>query len=401
MIVRRFFIVCPKGVATGGPEALHQLYRELTDQGLEALLWDPDRTRCAAAPAKAYEEYDPKWTEAFPNSQDVVIVPEVYGDLIPRLYLNCRIVFWWLSVDNFSRSSRITLDVLKVLFPDVIHCYQSEYARIFLQENGTSATYPLSDYLNEDFVSRAIGGSLTKISEDTLIAVNPAKGFDRTSIVLNALDPNCVIRLENMSRAEVIDSLAKADIYLDLGNHPGTDRIPREAALMNCVVLTNTRGSAGNDTDIPIDKGFFKFDDRVSNFEIELLDSLKEIRKNPKEYLEMQKTYRNQVLQGKEKFSDEVEDLVQMIANTTSHQPIKLTHNNEKVIRYIADITVQRDLAIHERDLAIHERDLAIHERDKCAHYFHELRNSFSWRLTGPIRFVGRKVSRFLLDSKI
>jgi hypothetical protein len=61
-----------------------------------------------------------------------------------------------------------------------------------------------------------------------------------------------------MSRKEVISSLTSSKIYLDLGIHPGTDRIPREAALLGCVIVTNKRGSAGNKIDVDIDEELFK-----------------------------------------------------------------------------------------------------------------------------------------------
>lgn len=41
-------------------------------------------------------------------------------------------------------------------------------------------------------------------------------------------------------------------MYIDFGTHPGKDRIPREAALRNCIVLTNRNGAADNDVDVPI-----------------------------------------------------------------------------------------------------------------------------------------------------
>ena len=50
-----------------------------------------------------------------------------------------------------------------------------------------------------------------------------------------------------------------AKVYIDFGYHPGKDRIPREAAMCGCCVITNRRGSARNDIDVPIPPEF-KFD---------------------------------------------------------------------------------------------------------------------------------------------
>ena len=55
-----------------------------------------------------------------------------------------------------------------------------------------------------------------------------------------------------MSRDEVISLLSRAKVYIDFGNHPGKDRIPREAAVLGVCVITNLRGSAGDAKDLPI-----------------------------------------------------------------------------------------------------------------------------------------------------
>lgn len=55
-----------------------------------------------------------------------------------------------------------------------------------------------------------------------------------------------------MTTQQIIKILDESMVYIDFGNHPGKDRIPREAALRNCIVMTNKSGSAANDIDIPI-----------------------------------------------------------------------------------------------------------------------------------------------------
>ena len=41
-------------------------------------------------------------------------------------------------------------------------------------------------------------------------------------------------------------------VYIDFGNHPGKDRIPREAAMRDLVVIVGKKGSAANDVDVPL-----------------------------------------------------------------------------------------------------------------------------------------------------
>ena len=62
-----------------------------------------------------------------------------------------------------------------------------------------------------------------------------------------------------------LPQLRRAKIYLDLGNHPGKDRLPREAAMAGCCVITNQRGSAYFDADVPTPHKY-KIDDRKSDY---------------------------------------------------------------------------------------------------------------------------------------
>jgi hypothetical protein len=75
-----------------------------------------------------------------------------------------------------------------------------------------------------------------------------------------------VIAVEKMSRDDVVNTLGRAKLYIDFGDHPGKDRLPREAAALGCCVLVNRRGSAANDQDIPIPAAY-KVDDTRANFE--------------------------------------------------------------------------------------------------------------------------------------
>lgn len=45
----------------------------------------------------------------------------------------------------------------------------------------------------------------------------------------------------NMTRDEVIRELQRAKVYIDFGNHPGKDRIPREAAILGCCAIVGKR----------------------------------------------------------------------------------------------------------------------------------------------------------------
>lgn len=67
-----------------------------------------------------------------------------------------------------------------------------------------------------------------------------------------------------MNREEVIALLQKAKVYIDFGHHPGKDRIPREACMLGCCVITSKKGSARFQEDVPISDDY-KFRDSVAS----------------------------------------------------------------------------------------------------------------------------------------
>jgi hypothetical protein len=62
------------------------------------------------------------------------------------------------------------------------------------------------------------------------------------------------IALENLTTIEMKKLIGKSKIYVDFGNHPGKDRIPREAAI--------NAGSANNSIDLSINDEY-KFEDPI------------------------------------------------------------------------------------------------------------------------------------------
>jgi hypothetical protein len=64
------------------------------------------------------------------------------------------------------------------------------------------------------------------------------------------------VPVQNMTKKEVAGLLARAKVYIDFGHHPGKDRIPREAVMAGCCVVTGRRGSARFDADVPLSSEF-------------------------------------------------------------------------------------------------------------------------------------------------
>ncbi|MCM8776202.1 MAG: hypothetical protein NC930_07645, partial [Candidatus Omnitrophica bacterium] len=93
----KIYVLCPSQVATGGPEAIHQLVHELRVLGYDAsIVYSPQVDEPTPA---AYRHYgiNNVW-EIDDKPLNLLIVPEVWADRVKE-FSNMQKAIWWLSVD--------------------------------------------------------------------------------------------------------------------------------------------------------------------------------------------------------------------------------------------------------------------------------------------------------------
>lgn len=296
----KVFVAAPAGYATGGPELLHQLvYHLRNDLGIDAyMFYYPENHPNPVHPA--YSNYGNPYTKRIEDShENIIIVPEIKEGLsLLGKYKKIRKVVWWLSVDNFllsylsnkvydllTRKIRYKIFLIEKVSKEYVseildrnfekcldinyieqhilkdvnyHLCQSYYAADFLKRiniDEKSVSY-LSDYLNKDFLCKKVDIS----QKENLVAYNPQKGEKFTKNIISFATDIQFVPIVNMTREEVINTLEKVKVYIDFGNHPGKDRIPREAAILGCCVITGKKGSAKYREDLPIPDSY-KFED--------------------------------------------------------------------------------------------------------------------------------------------
>lgn len=317
----KIYILCPGNYNSGGPELCHQLCSQLIQFGVNAFMMYLENSSIPLNKEDPvhdfYKKYHLPYTfELEDESQNVLVVPETsffHTEKIQR-------VFWWMSVDNYFKSLSNSLEIINqfiqldskpipniFLFPnpdDKIHFVQSEYARKFLIVNKIPKRkiYMVEDYLNQAFLSKAAQIDLNE--KENFVAYNPKKGFEVTRALIKLASDIDWRPIENMTPAQVQELLAKAKVYIDFGNHPGKDRIPREAAISGCVVITGRRGAANNDVDINI-TAEFKFDERTAN-PPQIIEKIREVFDNFPAAHEKQADYRARILDDKNRFAREV-----------------------------------------------------------------------------------------------
>jgi hypothetical protein len=179
------------------------------------------------------------------STQNVIFVPESIVSIreIRESLPNIRIVLCWLSFDFGKAMVEEHLSV-----PNIIHVFQSKYAQHMVTSSTSSTILGLEvqDYTHDDIVLQ--GWSVE--TKKNRVAYNPRK--DTVTPQLCAELNIETVAITNMTPKEVIVALQDCKVYMDCGFHPGKDRLPREAASLGCVVVTNRCGSANFYEDVPI-----------------------------------------------------------------------------------------------------------------------------------------------------
>jgi hypothetical protein len=318
---KNIVILCPV-VRTGGPEALHQLATAISDLGGKVsmlyflststghthdtafditqdkfILIDPPKIS-----GNLYDQYPVNQiTEFALTDSTLVIVPEAFATVVSKIPWAIKAV-WWLSVDN---SFLLHLDQLPSTYTseffkqhEILHFYQSEYAKHALQLHGAKQRYALSDYVNSNVDANGYTQSRNTIVYYPRKGKQLAEPFRTQHLDLQ------FVPIEKMTRAQVDQTLTQAGVYIDFGHHPGKDRVPREAARAGAVVLLRKAGSANFFEDHPLTDEYFFTDTDVKNGN--LYNKVKQILSNRSLHFDRQIQYRTTIALEKQKFYLEV-----------------------------------------------------------------------------------------------
>lgn len=262
---KTIYVFSPTAQATGGTELLQQLVYKLRLIGQEAYMM-------YTAPyegSKVQEVFEPRYNnphvENIEDSADNIIIVSEAAIYYLLNYKYVQKAIWWLSVDFYGGSFRLPCDTLHKIFYTIsdwiyrkydkewIHFVQSEYAYNYcIEERGIPADHVvrMSDYLSQAFIAN--GCEDDGSSRKNQVLYNPKKGIEFTRALMTKAPDIKWIPIINMTSQQIVDLMKESKVYIDFGNHPGKDRIPREATICGCCIITGKRGAAANTVDIPL-----------------------------------------------------------------------------------------------------------------------------------------------------
>jgi len=298
----------PPNIATGGPEAIYRLLHLLSSKfniKTEVYFYPENHSDPVH---KEYVKFNlPIAKKIIDTEENILILPDYYDHLILSCkYYKIQKCLWWLSIDNFYiglykeiyglKAFRLLCkkiqfqNILNNLFPilfkhtdlakeclckftlydirklevlkDIkIHLCQSYYAYNWLANFEYNNKYMLTDMFDDQILDLSVN-----LDEKlNLVAYNPAKGTNFTNKIIKLSKGQVdFVPITNCTKSEALALLKKCKLYIDFGNHPGRDRLPREAALAGCCIITSRRGSANFFEDVPIPERF-KFSDSYVN----------------------------------------------------------------------------------------------------------------------------------------
>lgn len=138
----------------------------------------------------------------------------------------------------------------------LFHFYQATYIQSYLYKQKFDRVIRLTDYINPEILNNV---DTTNKKKEDIILYNPSKGIRYTKKLMKKIPGYKFIALKGFTREQLNELFDKAKLYIDFGPFPGKDRLPREAAIHNCCIITGRFGASGFFEDVPI-YGQYKFD---------------------------------------------------------------------------------------------------------------------------------------------
>jgi hypothetical protein len=287
------FVLCPAGPASGGPDALHRLVHALNEAGARAAISYVPFDGQLEVPEIYRRYYRTPVAAPVDAPGNLVVLPEVMTGYA-RQIRHARTAIWWLSVahfygyagqgDHVFRRLRLLHDarsLLGVPIPQlrwsemrrVDHYSPSAHAADFLRRHGI-ASQPLRDPINDIFFTVRPAAR-----RRDAVAYNPVKGMQFTAKIVAAMPEVEWIAVQGMSHEQVAEVFCTTKAFVDFGFFPGRERMPREAALCGCCLVTGRRGAAAVAEDLAIPDRY-RINHRARDFANQARDAVLDIFAN-------------------------------------------------------------------------------------------------------------------------
>lgn len=280
-------VISPYGLVTGGTDALHQLCFYLKSVGYDSHIVYVDISSKEKQIPRQFLQYISGFKlidDIKDEPTEIVIVPETLSFVLDR-FTKVRKYIWWLSVDNNlnqNRKDKIQVALAKVFSKKfwkkvfngyysvkklqnfnknkpynfenedkgIVHLCASYYAYYFVKAKSNNTIKLLLDPISDYFLNR--GFYFSPKNRKNIVLYNPKKNLKFSQKIISAAPDITFLPLENFNQEQLVSLYRSSKLYMDFGNFPGSDRIPREAGFNGMLLITGKNGASGIHEDVPI-----------------------------------------------------------------------------------------------------------------------------------------------------
>lgn len=282
------YIYAPANYASGGPEALHQLYYyflKAYGKNINIKMVYYGMKENISPICARYEKYGIEYiseNEIIDNENNILIVPEVRAYKLSD-YNNVQKCIWWLSILNyFDDHTKIfymkkyirslLVGVFKKNFKslrywiemknrfkrcpnyrngDIYNFCGSKFAYDYLKQEGTLNLEYLVEPISKEFLDFGICKNLSGAERENTVLYNPSKGSTRMEKILKN-NKFKFVPIKDYTPEQQIELYRKSKLYVDFGRFPGPERIPKETVYNGMVILVTKNNASVNDFDVAI-----------------------------------------------------------------------------------------------------------------------------------------------------
>jgi len=340
--MKQIYVFCPYGLVTGGPDALHQSVFYINKiEPVAHIVYTDIRKKNKKIP-KPYQIYVKDYlllSDVIDDANNLIIVPETRSFYL-KDYHKAQLFTWWLSVNNNINTGFITKikkifcklfsrDSLKRFFSfyytplrikefiknkpydfsnedcRIRHLCASDYALSFVSSKTKNEVFSFVEPISLYFLKKGeyIGGKREKV-----ILYNPKKNPVFYKKLLKKNKGLVFKPLIGYSQEQLLSLYRTSTLYIDFGSFPGQERIPKEAALNGCLILTGKNGASSYHKDVPIPEED-KIESKEENINL-IYERINYLLNNYDKEIKSFTEYREMVKTTEERFSNLIRNLI-------------------------------------------------------------------------------------------
>lgn len=341
------YVLCPANYVTGGPDALHQMVYYLNRSGIYAkIVYTSISPQKKISIPKPYEIYVDSFLTEYDivdSSENHVIVSEAYANKIKK-FKKATIHLWWLSVNNnlkysFKNKSFFfvtlplrmaknwwyyksnTLKVIKSILnrkdysfksesPNISHLCASYYAYDYVFHRSKNPVAKCIEPISKMFLNiySQEKKNIFKQNRKDIILYNPVRKYSHILDKISSVAPELKFEpLQGLTQKQLVEKYKTSKLYVDFGAFPGAERIPKEAVLFGCAIITGKRGASGFHGDVPIPEEY-KFGNPEKQIN-EIVEKIRFVLDNYEQVYSDFDEYRNTVLNLEENFIKSLKEI--------------------------------------------------------------------------------------------